>query len=264
MAARWDWSDSGDKSAADACLATLAQGAHPVCASAHYAYNYFHEKLMNALIRSQFLVSALILATLGSAKISSPSKEVAQSSSTNKANGGALNLPNETAIVAKLMSDLDTRRIELGAQVEAQVTDDVKVDKQTVLKRGSRLVGVVCKLQVAPKAGELYGVGIEFVSAASKTSGVYSLHTIIKAIGPPANAGQNGITDLPYDGGGHATADQGAVPELTADSRGPVGLPDIDLGTEVGGGKEVSVMTSKKGAIQLRKGTQLIFQVVNP
>jgi hypothetical protein len=174
-----------------------------------------------------------------------------------------LNVPNDTLIFAKLSSRLDTKRSNPGDHVEAEITEDVKVDHQTVIKRGSRVTGQVAALQANPPPGGVYGVDIVFENVQTKTGQDLSLHMVIRAIAPPPDQGTNAITDLPPGFDGHANANLGAIEELTAQSEGAMHLPGMDLTVAVGKGTEISILSCKDHAIRLERGTQIVFRVVN-
>lgn len=215
---------------------------------------------------SIFTFWALVLAFSACAqgKSNAPADVSEQTSEPDKNPGNTINLPSDTAILAKLVSQLDPKRCKVGDSVEAQTTDDVKAGGQAVIKKGSRVIGRISELQTAPKAGGLYGVGIVFDNVVSKSGEPILLHMEIQAIAPSPNSGINPITDLPFGYSNHANANEGGVTELTSKSRGAIHLPGVELGVTVAKGTHITVLTSRSRAIQLEKGSQIVFRVVNP
>ena len=187
----------------------------------------------------------------------------AQESAEPKTPENTINLPADTAIIARLVAKFDSTRLQQGDRVDARITHDVKDGHQVVLPKGALVVGQVAHF-VAPPPGALYGVVIKFDTVELKNGPVASVHLEIQAIAPPPVVPVNAITDLPYNGANHVRADEHGVELLTATSKGIFALPDIILGLEVSGKGRTSIITSPNQNIHLDKDSQIVFRVANP
>lgn len=218
------------------------------------------------------LVLAWAFSTCGQSNSSAPSNVPAQTAGSGKTAGSALNLTSDTAILAKLVSPFDIRTCKIGDHLEAQITDDVKEGRQTVIKKSSRVIGQISIIQTAPAPGGLQGVGIVFENIALKNSEPVSLLLVIQALAPPVSRGIDTIsdprgreaTDLNATVTGHLSATERGVDPVTAKSQGVIDLPDINLAFEAAHGTYISIVRSKGRNIHLEKGTQIVFRVVNP
>jgi hypothetical protein len=187
----------------------------------------------------------------------------AQESGAPKTTANAINLPADTAIIARLVAKFDSTRLQQGDRVEARITHDVKDGHRVVLPKGALVVGQVSHF-VAPPPGLLYGVVIRFDTVELKNGTAVPLHLEIQAIAPPPVVPVNAITDLPYNGANHVRADEHGVDLLTASSKGVFALPDVILGIEVSKNVPTPIVSSQNQNIRLEKNSQIVFRVANP
>ncbi len=192
-----------------------------------------------------------------------PLRAAAQESGAPKTTANAINLPADTAIVARLVAKFDSTRLQQGDHVEARITHDVKDGHRVVLPKGALVVGQVSHF-VAPPPGSLYGVVIRFDTVELKNGTAVSLHLEIQAIAPPPVVPVNAITDLPYNGANHVRADEHGIDLLTASSKGVFALPDVILGIEVSKNVPTPIVSSQNQNIHLEKNSQIVFRVANP
>jgi hypothetical protein len=211
---------------------------------------------------------ALVLAFSACAQDTStaPSKPLAQASGSPSTAGNALNLPSDTAILARLVAELDLTGCKEGDRVEAQITQDVKDGHQTVLKKGALVIGRITRVQAALDAGGVNVVWILFQNVEAKTGEPSLLNLDIQAIAPPPTKGSDNLngTDRYAIAMGHMSAKEGFVDVLTAKSKGAIGLPGVDLAFQNSGGAHKSMLVFNKRNIHLVKGSQIVFRVVNP
>src|SRR5580693_9820572 len=116
----------------------------------------------------------------------------AQESGAPKTTANAINLPADTAIIARLVAKFDSTRLQQGDRVEARITHDVKDGHQVVLPKGALVVGQVSHF-VAPPPGALYGVAINFDTVELKSGTAVSLHLELQAVAPPPVVSVNAI-----------------------------------------------------------------------
>ena len=180
----------------------------------------------------------------------------------------SLNLPNGTAFVAKLSTDLAAKQCKVGDPVEAETKQDVKQGHDVVLKKGSTLLGHVAAVQ---PAGNELTVAIEFDSVRMKDGKQFSLPLSIQALAPEADISNN--STLSSGRGLDATVNSSAVKhqdstlkgstnQLDAKSTGVYDFPRMNLSDKNSNGTHYSLVTSSSGDFKLKKGTQLVMKVV--
>src|SRR5580704_18002181 len=187
----------------------------------------------------------------------------AQENAPAKPPANTINLPPDTAIIARLVAKFDSARLQQGDRVEARITHDVKDGHQVVLPKGALVVGQVSHF-VAPPPGALYGVAINFDTVELKSGTGVSLHLELQAIAPPPVVPVNAITDQPYNGASHVRADEHGVETLTTASKGVFNFPDVILGLEVSNKGRTPLLSSQTQHIHLDKDSQVVFRVTHP
>jgi hypothetical protein len=208
--------------------------------------------------------SLLLLLTMGAQVASNP-----QSSGT--APVGALALPRETAILAKLATNLEPQRCKPGDSVEAQTTEDIKQGKEVLLKKGSVLLGHVSVVE-PPSATQLETmVGIIFDGVKTKNGPDQSVHLLIRALAPEAEGPENSTLSEGRGMSGATTA--ATVPgkvsaagtaggRLTALSIGVSGFPGVRLeNRKEANGQVMTIIALSEPGVKFKKGTQLVLKV---
>lgn len=227
---------------------------------------------MTRIAFSAFLVMALVPPAWAGSMASAAPKVLAYEADPARPAQNALEIPAETPILARLVTEVDIKKCKIGDRVEAQLTHDVKVNKQTVLKRGAHIVGQITKLQTTPDASGMYRIGILFSSVEQKNAAPAELHLDVQAVAPPPTEGPDdardprGMAQTNIDAGarGGLSGAEGPQGILTEKSRGPIRLPGLELGTEIAGGVHTTILASSKENIRLVKDSQIVFSVVRP
>jgi hypothetical protein len=221
-------------------------------------------------------VVALALAISASAKSTSRNQPSAQAQASTPATPApeGLNVPLETAFMAKLSTNLSLSQCKPGDPVEAEVKQDIKRGKEVVLKKGSSLLGHVNTVQMPTAEKPEMVVGIVFDGAKmQKTGQQFSLHLIIQALAPESNVeGNSSLADATGTGvqsatrhasaSGHASTVSGDVNPLTTESKGIYDLAGLKLGDQITQTGHVTVLAFSHSDIRLKKGTQLVMKVV--
>ena len=196
---------------------------------------------------------------------------VAQTNPSAAPAGPALNVPGDTVILAKLMTNLDLQHCAVGDQVEAQTTSDAKQGKEVLLKKGSSILGHIVSVQPATANQASSSVVMLFDSVKSK-AGTQTAQLVIRALAPESEApststiaGGRGMsgedTHAGLSSGDHA--ETGGVPRLNASSVGVAGIPGLDIEIQKSTtGERLSVLSWSKGDIKLKKSTQIAFLVM--
>lgn len=215
---------------------------------------------MNRLVISMFPVLAWAFLACAHGATSIASTRLTQGDPAAQPAAKVLNLPADTAIIAKLVASVDTTQCKPGDRVEAEITHEVKAGHDK-LERGGHVIGQVTKA-AGPDANGMYAVWVVFDKVAVKHGDPLSLNMNIQAISAP-ETGDNadGITamGIPVKQGGT----EGPHGELTTKSSGVIRLPGLTLTNGIANGRPLTVLASKD-RIHLAKGSQVVFRVVNP
>ena len=207
----------------------------------------------------------------------------AHSASWNRAKASAqasapadlLNVPEETAFLAKLTSNLIPSQCKPDDPVEAQTAQDLKRGKEVLLKKGSSLLGHVKLVEVSPSEKPETLVGIVFDGVKmQKTGQQFSLHLIVQALAPESDLdSNNSLADATGTGltsatraasvSGHAGTTKGGVNRLTTESKGVYEFAGVRLGDRVTPIGRVTILAFSNANVVMKKGTQLVMRVVD-
>ena len=206
----------------------------------------------------------------------SPDRTNAPPQATTPATGAAdlLDVPEETAFLAKLTSNLIPSRCKPEDLVEAQTTQDVKRGKEVLLKKGSSLLGHVKLVEVSPSEKPETLVGIVFDGVKiQKTTQQFTLHLIIQALAPESDLDSNnslagagtGLTSATRAASvsGHASTTRGGVNRLTTESKGVYEFAGVRLGDRATPTGHVTILAFSSANVIMKKGTQLVMRVVD-
>ena len=189
----------------------------------------------------------------------------AQSHAPSNAAGRSLNIPSSLGIEAKLQTDLDASKNKPGDLVQADTVRDLKRGHDMLLKKGSRLIGNIVKVQAA-SGGAPSMIVIAFEQVTPAGGQPESLNALIAALAPAPTL----QTDSLQDGRGmqqtsinsvvSGDKDLGNGGELMATSVGVHGFRGMSLGSVVVGGKQYSTIQSTNGEVKIKKGAQVVFK----
>jgi hypothetical protein len=198
----------------------------------------------------------------------------AQSSVPATATNTSLNVPADTAFLAKLSTNLVLRQCKTGDSVEAEARQDIKQGHDVLLKKGSTLLGHITTVQLPPSDKPQVVVEIIFDTVRMKDGKQFSLNLIIQALAPEADLdSSSSLADHTGTGmasatrtagvGGHSSTVRGSVNQLTPESNGIYDMQGVRLGDHMTNGTHYSVLASSMPDFQLKKGTQLVLRVLN-
>lgn len=200
----------------------------------------------------------------------------AQESAPSSQGMAALKLPSGATFLAKLSTNLTLGQCKPGDAVEAEATQDVKKDKQVLLKKGSALLGHVTAVQLATAEKSENVVGIVFDTISMhKTKQNFSLHLIVQAVAPEANLDTSNSIGAGNGSGidtatrhtsalqtGRASTVSGNVNPLSANSTGIYDLSGITLSDQVSSTGRITILASSNSNFRLKKGMQLVMRAV--
>jgi len=210
----------------------------------------------------------------------------AQSERASLPNGGALNVELNTSI--------DSKKAKVGDKIEAHTTEALKNGSETVLPRGTKLIGHVTAATARSKGDGDSSLAIQFDKALPKNETEMPLNVAILAVAAPEsqlsggfpksssdplagvgasaaggspmgasrppnpNANDNPTRQIPDAG----ESDQGGPLErgpLPAKSRGVYGLSGLKLMRENAKGNLATAITSTGKNVRLESGTRLLL-----
>jgi hypothetical protein len=140
----------------------------------------------------------------------------AAGSSQASANPQAVNagLASGTAFNTSLSKTVDTKSAKAGDAIEAHTTEAVKVDKRTVLPKGTKLMGHVTEATARAKGDSQSALGIAFDRAILKDGTEVPLNVVVQALASPemgAAASGFGAADADAMSAGSVGAGAGAA-----------------------------------------------------
>ena len=177
-----------------------------------------------------------------------------------------------TAVVAKLLTNLDSGTCKPGDPVEAEITQIVSQDHKVVLRTGTRVIGHVVALDTSSTHTPETRIAISFKSVSMKSGEQAQISFVIQAIATaPRLKEKNEIQ------GGHDTESDvftaaaaggsigGPLSErlLRPEDSGVYGIARLSLAVmTTEGGLQFPVLKSAAEKIRLPKGTQMVLRVV--
>jgi len=227
---------------------------------------------------------------------SHPPKDNPQpSASTNTA------LTNGSTIQAALTKPVDTRRCKEGDKVFAKTTSDVKSEGKVVIPKGTKLVGHVTEAQMSTKDSAESRLGIMFDRAMTKDGQEIPMHTMIQAVsstqltasemndsmmsqtgtmggmastnggllrGVSSGVGETAgtVTNATANLGGTLNSTTSATSSLsgrlTPTSTGVLGMPGLNMTSDLSNTTQGTLFTCKDHSIRLASGTEMMLKVV--
>jgi hypothetical protein len=88
-------------------------------------------------------------------------------------------------LMAELTKTLDAKKLKVGDQVTAKISDDVSSGDEVLISRGSKLIGHVTEAQAHSKEGPESRLGIVFDRALLRDGREIMLHGAIQGYFPP-------------------------------------------------------------------------------
>jgi hypothetical protein len=226
------------------------------------------------------------------------SPATAQSGKPEQPGGTSSRIAPGSVIPVLLSRTIDAKKVKVGDQVEAKVTQDLKADGELIIPKDTKVLGHVTQAQARSKEQKESQVGITFDHAVKKNGDDLPLSMSIQAIiaAPTENADNNGASGgagRPYSpgaggmsqgssggrGSGATTGAASAAPPppagegptdtpaganarsaITGDTQGVVGIPNLNLSTAADASRG-SVLSSEKNNVKLESGTLMLLRV---
>lgn len=172
---------------------------------------------------------------------------------------------------AELTKALDSKKLKEGDPVTARITATLHMRSGETIPSGSKLTGHVTVAKARSKGDPQAELGITFDKITTPDGKDMAIKSVLQAVGPSLTpsgqpdtsvgspgmmAGHEGMsagTTAPAMGGNSQTVHSSA-PVLNGQSKGVVGIRNLELG-------ENSVLMSGGKEIKLDSGTQMIVQV---
>jgi hypothetical protein len=197
-----------------------------------------------------------------------------------------------SVIPVLLSRTIDAKKVKVGDQVEAKVTQDLKADGEVIIPKDTKVLGHVTQAQARNKEQKESQVGIAFDHTVTKSGDNLPLSMSIQAIiAPPSqnadgsggtgSGGQpssaqaapsvrsggigGGAVSPPNSPTGGAEESTGgpmpgnARPTITGETQGVVGISNLNL--SIAGATQGSVVSSDKNNVKLESGTLMLLRV---
>jgi len=173
---------------------------------------------------------------------------------------------------AQLTKSLDSKKMKEGDEVTGRITAEVHTRDGLTIPRDSKLIGHVTEAKARSKGDPQSALGIVFDKISLPGGKDVAIKGVIQAVGPnPSGGSQNAASAGPGPGmmAGHegqgagttpppmpsvASAPQAGVPLLTGQSKGVVGIRNLELGDN-------SVLFTSGKELRLDSGAQLMVMV---
>jgi hypothetical protein len=212
-----------------------------------------------------FAISAVIFPGAQSAQ-NSASQAQPTSTTPDKGSDKLGTLLKGKGLVGKLTKGVDTKHTKVGDPVTVEVTQDVKLDGQVLLPKGSLVKGIITKVQPFSK-GSNAELDFVFDNVTTKTGEQTSTHLLIYALAakmdhapPPedlgARKGLGGVANSASISGhvGGQNSD-----ELAPETVGIFGFDDLELHPGARPNPPTSSVACAKKNISLESGTHIVL-----
>jgi hypothetical protein len=171
-----------------------------------------------------------------------------------------------TLIRVQLDAQIDAKKAQVGDQVLAKTTDDLKSDPPGLATKGCKIIGHL--VEVAPHEGNTPSkLRIVFDKMILKNDAEMALPATIQAVGY-ADQYQNPDTSVPLEGGAPGSYVGGKMPstssaggsgnaKLPFNAKGTIGMSGVTLSA---GSAQDSILTSNKHNVKLETRMQMILR----
>lgn len=238
----------------------------------------------------RILIVGMLAGFCGAQAVPAPGDAAAQTPANTPASSSAI--PPGTIIPAELAKSVDARKVKMGDEFVARISQDMLSLGQVVLPRGSKIIGHITSAKGRDKGDTQSQLGLAFDKIVLKDREI-PLNASIQALGAPMdyqstnamseaqNGPPSGSSGYPGAPGGmtqpgtppspSSAGNMGNYPNANSNppsasaSHGPVptnaqgvqGISDLSLSS----GPQGSVVTSEKRNVKLDGGTQLLLRV---
>ena len=198
-----------------------------------------------------------------------------------------------SVIPVQLTKTIDAKKAKAGDEVVATVTMDLKTNSgEVVVPKDTKVMGHVTEAQARSKEQKESQIGIAFDRAMLKGGEIPLPMSIQAVIAPPSNNPNNGGVDQsapaaagatansptgsghsptgagaaqtqtqpPPTGASDAQSQSGARPEISGNTQGVVGIPNLKL-EPAQNATQGSVLSSEKNNVKVESGTMLLLRV---
>jgi len=177
------------------------------------------------------------------------------------------------AMPAQLTKSLDSKKMKEGDEVTGRISAEIHTRDGLTIPRDSKLIGHVTEAKARSKGDPSSALGIVFDKISMPGGKDVAIKGVIQAVGPNPNpsaqnapsAGPSNVGLGGHDGGGApgtampaipniTPTQQSGIPVLSGQSKGVVGIKNLELGDN-------SVLLSGGKEVRLDSGAQLIVMV---
>jgi len=222
-----------------------------------------------------------------------PPPATAQTTASQAPGGNTLKIAPGSVIPVQLAKSIDAKKAKTGDEVLATVTQDMKTNSgQVLVPKDTKVIGHVTEAQARSKEQKESDLGIAFDHAVVKGSEMQLPLSVQAVIAPPSHdtappggdetapmpsaqnspmsggrsgGGMGGSApqpqqpNYPQNNSGYDPAQPKSRPEITGNTEGVIGMPNVQL--EAGAQNLGSVLSSDKNNVKIEKGTMMLLKV---
>jgi hypothetical protein len=185
--------------------------------------------------------------------------------------GKPISVPNNTLVLGKLLTNLDSATAKAGEPVEVRIDEDIKSGHRVRVPKGSILNGHLTSVRPFSTEASQSVIAILFDRITLKNGEQIALNLTIHALAPQMDMKTDTLEDVRGMRGveqdalaaGHLDTTTGTIDGLSHESRGVYGLKGISIVNQSEKGERISLVVSKSENLRLKKGSQLVMQVVS-
>jgi hypothetical protein len=198
--------------------------------------------------RARGLVMGVIL--LASFSLAAPARFAAPASPDPKA--------SQVLLPVSLETSLDSKRKNVGDEVEGKVSTLVRLTDGTVIPQGAKVVGHVTASKAKAKGDSESSLAIVFEKVSLSAGKTLNIKGYIRAVGPNPNS-QSGSGGVDYSGLNQATQhsqmgmNPDSIPLLSDSSEGVVGIKNLTLDND-------GVLRSDGKTVKLEHEAQIMMR----
>lgn len=216
-----------------------------------------------------FMAALVAVLCLGQRANAAPAGQASEQTSPSPAAAPSADEKPHGPMPAVLTKSLDSKKLKEDDVVTARITEELHMRSGETIPRDSKLTGHVTKAEARSKGNPQSALGIVFDRITLPDGKDMAVKGVLQAVGPSLTASSSGLEPssigpgmmaghegpsagtTPPQMGGMSQTTQTSAPILNGQSKGVVGIRNLELGDN-------SVLLSGGKEIRLDSGTQLI------
>jgi hypothetical protein len=207
------------------------------------------------------MLFAALAVTMSAAKEPSPAAHTGQAATQPATAHSATTSQARGFFKIELTKSLDSKKLKAGDEVEAKLTSGIVTTDGVSIPSGTKVIGHITEAKARSNHDSESTLGIVFDKIVRRGGEDTPIKSVIQAAAPNPNSGANSSGGVGYSGLNEAaqknslpTGTNQSVPVLNEQSRGVLGIKNLQLGSE-------GVFISSGKEVKLDSGIQLLLDV---